>query len=113
MVTPIYLSDGTAIYDRLTARAFLAEKLESDSRIKDFLVYLSGENWEKSTTTSMKHMMSLKRSTTSSRTPTTNLIRTTMNSMRSMVNSKQSAMNCAKNWKRVINTVELVTCSKN
>lgn len=47
MVTPIYLSDGTAIYDRLTARAFLAEKLESDSRIKDFLVYLSGENWEK------------------------------------------------------------------
>ena len=46
MVTPIYLSDTTAIYDRLTARAFLAEKLESDSRIKDFLVYLSGENWE-------------------------------------------------------------------
>ena len=25
MVTPIYLSDTTAIYDRLTARAFLAE----------------------------------------------------------------------------------------
>lgn len=47
MMTPIYLSDGTAIYDRLTARAFLAEKLESESRIKDFLVYLDGEDWEK------------------------------------------------------------------